>query len=588
MSKLREKIISIIRFKSIQSIITVSFALITVLAMVSMSIILSGKFTSTAKQNISRSTMQVIEQVGLNIENYQNSMINIVNLMEENINRSDNPNSADLIEKLDVILDMRDDIVSVSLFSDDGRLAMGNPFSKLKSNADIVNQEWFIKARENQGEVFLSSPHVQNLYEVKHNWVLSLSKAVTFNEGGKRIQGVLLIDLNFTSIEQLCQKISLGSRGYIFIIDSKGNFIQHPLQQLLYLGLKEEDTNDVLKTSYGTITQTIDGEERLVSVKSIGNNGWKIAGISYMDEFNRTREDITSFSGIILVFAIVFIVFVFIFISAKISKPIKQLDDSMKRVEEGDFNTTVDIRGDMEVVHLSQTFNMMVFKIRQLMDQIVVEQEAKRKSELNALQAQINPHFLYNTLDSIVWMAENGKREDVITMVTSLARLFRISISRGKNIITVKEEIEHAKNYLIIQKVRFKSKFRFNIEVQEEVLQYKTLKLILQPIIENAIYHGIKYLVDEGVINVSAKIEDDKLLYEISDNGLGIKEEVLKGILSNKSEENGGAGVGLRNVHERIQLSYGKEYGVEIQSELEEGTRVKLWLPIVKDENDEK
>jgi two-component system sensor histidine kinase YesM len=230
----------------------------------------------------------------------------------------------------------------------------------------------------------------------------------------------------------------------------------------------------------------------------------------------------------------------------------------------------------------------MVSRIRQLMDQIVVEQEAKRKSELNALQAQINPHFLYNTLDSIVWMAENGKSEDVITMVTSLARLFRISISRGKNIITVREEIEHARNYLIIQKVRFKNKFSFNIDVDEEVIQYKTLKLILQPIIENALYHGIQYMVEEGSINISAKIAQGKLLYEIADSGLGIKPELLEKILSHDSKESGGAGVGVRNVHERIQLCYGKEYGIEIQSELEEGTTVKLWLPIVKDEYNEK
>lgn len=588
MAKLTEKISNFIRLKSIQSIITVSFALITVIAMVFISVILSGKFSSTAKQSVSRSTMQVIEQVSLNIENYRNSMIDIVSLIDENINKANNPNSPELIEKLDVILDMRDDIVSIALFSDKGRLVMGDPFSKLKNNADIVNQEWFVKAQENNGQVFLSSPHVQNLFEVKHNWILSLSKAVTFNQGGEKINGVLLVDLNFSSIEQLCQKVSLGKRGYIFIVNSKGNFIYHPQQQLIYLGLKKEDVKDVLKTSYGTTTQDIDGEERLITVKTIGNSEWKIAGISYMDEFYKTKRDITNFSVLILVFAIVFIVLIFIFISAKITKPIRQLDDSMKRLEEGDFNATVDIKGDKEVVHLAKTFNIMVSKIRQLMDQIVVEQEAKRRSELNALQAQINPHFLYNTLDSIVWMAENGKIEDVITMVTSLARLFRISISRGKNIITVKEEIEHAKNYLIIQKIRFKNKFRFNIEVEEEVLQYKTLKLILQPIIENALYHGIQYMVEEGVITVSAKAVDDKLLYEVTDNGLGIKPEILENILLYNSKEKGGAGVGVRNVHERIQLCYGKEYGIEIQSELEEGTRVKLWLPIVKDENDEK
>jgi two-component system sensor histidine kinase YesM len=588
MTELTKKISNFIKLKSIQSIITVSFAFITVIFMVFISVILSGKFSDTAKQNVSKSTMHVIEQISFNVENYRNNMIDIVNLIDENINKADNINSSKLVEKLDVILDMKDDIVSIALFSDKGKIIIGDPFSKLKNNADIINQEWFIKANENNGQVFISSPHVQNLFEVKHNWVISLSKAITFNYGKEKINGILLVDINFNSIEQFCKKISLGERGYVYIIDSKGNFIYHPQQQLIYLGLKNEDIKDVLKTYYGTTIQNTDKEERLITVKTIGNSDWRVAGVSYMDEFYKIKKDITNFSAAILALAIIFIILLFIFISAKITKPIKELDNSMKKVEEGDFNIKVDINGDKEVVHLAKTFNIMVSKIRQLMDQIVIEQEAKRKSELDALQAQINPHFLYNTLDSIVWMAENGKTQDVITMVTSLARLFRISISRGRNIITVREEIEHAKNYLIIQKIRFKSKFKFNIEVEEKVLQYKTLKLILQPIIENAIYHGIEYMFEEGNITVSAKEVNDKLLYEVTDNGLGIKPDILENILSYNSKENGGAGVGIRNVHERIQLCYGKEYGLEIESELEEGTKVKLWLPIVKDGNDEK
>ncbi|WP_127836317.1 sensor histidine kinase [Clostridium prolinivorans] len=588
MTELTKKISNFIKLKSIQSIITVSFAFITVIFMVFISVILSGKFSDTAKQNVSKSTMHVIEQISFNVENYRNNMIDIVNLIDENINKTDNINSSKLVEKLDVILDMKDDIVSIALFSDKGKIIIGDPFSKLKNNADIINQEWFIKANENNGQVFISSPHVQNLFEVKHNWVISLSKAITFNYGKEKINGILLVDINFSSIEQFCKKISLGERGYVYIIDSKGNFIYHPQQQLIYLGLKNEDIKDVLKTYYGTTIQNTDKEERLITVKTIGNSDWRVAGVSYMDEFYKIKKDITNFSAAILALAIIFIILLFIFISAKITKPIKELDNSMKKVEEGDFNIKVDINGDKEVVHLAKTFNIMVSKIRQLMDQIVIEQEAKRKSELDALQAQINPHFLYNTLDSIVWMAENGKTQDVITMVTSLARLFRISISRGRNIITVREEIEHAKNYLIIQKIRFKSKFKFNIEVEEKVLQYKTLKLILQPIIENAIYHGIEYMFEEGNITVSAKEVNGKLLYEVTDNGLGIKPDILENILSYNSKENGGAGVGIRNVHERIQLCYGKEYGLEIESELEEGTKVKLWLPIVKDGNDEK
>ena len=177
-------------------------------------------------------------------------------------------------------------------------------------------------------------------------------------------------------------------------------------------------------------------------------------------------------------------------------------------------------------------------------------------------------------------MVESGKKEDAIIMITSLSKLFRISISKGRNIITIQEELEHASNYMIIQKIRYKNKFRFEIEAQEEVLQCKTVKLILQPIIENAIYHGIEYMVDEGFIKVSAEIVDEKILLQVSDNGSGMRPETVENILTARSESKDGIGVGVKNVHERIQLCYGKEYGLEFISEVDKGTTAKIWIPL--------
>jgi two-component system, sensor histidine kinase YesM len=588
MKKVSERLSDFLKFKSIRFIITFSFACIAVIAMIFIGIILSGKFSKTSEQNVALSTTHVIEQVSLNLDNYEKSMVGITGLIERSINNApDLPNNR-LDEKLDVIFDTRDDIVSMAIFTDKGKLVEGTPFSRLKENVRVTEQEWFTKGILNPNGTFLSAPHVENLFDGKYNWVLSLSKSVSFNYNGEKVQGVLLIDLNFNSIEQLCQKVNLGKRGYIYILDSKNNIIYHPQQELIYTGLKSENNEEAYKNTYGTFKQNVNNEERLLTIKNVGYTDWKVVAISYMDELSATKSSITNFSIIILVLGIVFIILIFIFISAKITKPIKLLDESMKMVEEGDLNVKVDIKGDKEVVNLSRSFNIMIAKIKQLMHQIVIEQESKRKSELDALQAQINPHFLYNTLDSIVWMAENGKSQDVITMVTSLARLFRISISRGKNIITVKEELEHARNYLIIQKVRYKSKFNFSIEAEDEVLQYKTLKLLLQPIIENALYHGIEYMVEEGFIKITAKKAQGKLLFEIKDNGLGMKSEVLENILSYIADTKGGSGVGVKNVHERIQLSFGSEYGLKIESELEEGTVVKIWLPLLKDDEHEK
>jgi two-component system, sensor histidine kinase YesM len=246
----------------------------------------------------------------------------------------------------------------------------------------------------------------------------------------------------------------------------------------------------------------------------------------------------------------------------------------------GDFDINLDVKGEDEVKHLSKSFNIMVVKIRQLMEQIISEQEAKRKSDFKALQAQINPHFLYNTLDSIVWMNENRKYEGVTTMVEALARFFRVSISKGNEIISVSDEREHARSYLIIQKIRYKDMFDFTIEAQPEVLVCKTLKLILQPIIENAIYHGIKQLHEKGEIKITASLKDNKILFQVIDNGYGIKPAFLKGILDRESKNEQNSGVGLKNVNERIKLCFGQEFGLDIISELDIGTTVNFSIPL--------
>ena len=231
----------------------------------------------------------------------------------------------------------------------------------------------------------------------------------------------------------------------------------------------------------------------------------------------------------------------------------------------------------------------MVDRIQQLADDIVREHEQKVKSERNALQAQINPHFLYNTLDIIVWMIENGQREDAVRAVTALARFFRVSLSKGRNIIPVRDELEHVRNYLLIQEMRYKNKFRYVIDCQPEAADLSTIKLVVQPIVENAIYHSMDFMDGDGLIEIRAGTQDGLLTITVSDNGLGMPPEVVEGLLSQEPRpeasrrESGrkGSGIGLRNVQERIRLYFGPDYGVSIQSEPDEGTVVTLQMPAV-------
>lgn len=580
-----EGLVNSLRARSIQLIITISFAIVTIIAMLFVGIILYNKFLRTAEQNAAISTQQIVEQINSNMNYYLKNMIYISSLLESNIKKDQDLPNSKLLDQMDLIINTRDDIVALAVFTDKGEIAAKLPSCELKSRININNQDWFVSAVKNPNSVNFSLPHVHNVFYGKHNWVVSLSKGVKFTRNNKVVQGVLLVDMKFSSLDQLCREVNLGKKGYIYIVDYHGNIIYHPQQQLLYMGFKQENINSILKQPSGSFIENFQGKKRLITVRKEKYTRWNIVGVSYLDEFLATKNELSRFAVLVLILGILFVIIISISISAEISKPIKQLEKSMKLVEEGRFDVTIDIRGEYEVVRLSNTFNIMVAKIKNLMEQIVVEQEAKRKSELNALQSQINPHFLYNTLDSVVWMAENGKMQDVITMITALARLFRISISRGKNIITVKEELEHAKNYLIIQKIRYKNKFEFHIQSQEGTLECLTIKLILQPIIENAIYHGIEYMVDEGMIDISVSIEDNKLVYVVSDNGLGMEPELLEKILFAKTKKSQGSGVGIKNVHERIRLYYGEEYGLKIESEREVGTTVRIYLPLVKNQD---
>ena len=212
----------------------------------------------------------------------------------------------------------------------------------------------------------------------------------------------------------------------------------------------------------------------------------------------------------------------------------------------------------------------------------MAEHESKRKSELDALQSQINPHFLYNTLDIIVWMIENEQSQDAVRVVTSLARLFRISLSKGRNIIPIRDELEHVRNYLTIQQMRFKNKFEFSVEADEEVCALSTIKLVVQPLAENALYHGIEFMDEDGHIDIRAWREGEDVYISVGDNGLGMTEETVEALLKGEIVPGTkGSGIGFSNVNERIELYFGKGYGLRIESEPDEGTTVIIHIPSV-------
>ncbi|AIQ69745.1 histidine kinase [Paenibacillus graminis] len=568
------------KLRSIQLIITLTFTAVTVLVAVIVSFMLYNKFATTAEENANMNMQQIIEQVNYNLELYVKGMANIFATAEEQLTSSPSIDSPLLGERMDTLMSSREDLVSVAVFTPQGKYVVGTPGQHMRLNTQLQSQSWFTSAIKNP-EISYSAPHIQNLFKGRYTWVVSISKMIEYRENGQIRKGILLIDFNFRTIDELSRQVKLGKRGYAYILDPLGNIVYHPQQQLIYAGLKYENVEPVLEYEYRSYLDESTGEKRFITVRTLDLTGWKIVGVAYYDEIVTTKRDLNHFLAWFLGVVIIGVIVLSILLSWLIASPIRKLERTVKQVGEGDLNTPINVSGAYEVEQLSRRFNMMLQRIRQLMDQIIYEQETKRKGELEVLQSQINPHFLYNTLNSVIRLAERGKTDEVVTMIQSLSKFFRISLSKGKNMITMQEELDHIRHYLVIQSFRFKNKFRYEIRAEDEVLACQTIKLILQPIVENALYHGIEMLPDEGLITITAGLQEGLIVIRVSDNGLGMSKETLGTLLSGGGKSSSGSGVGVRNVNERIGLVYGREYGLAFESELEEGTTVTICFPAV-------
>ena len=432
---------------------------------------------------------------------------------------------------------------------------------------------------------------MQNLFEdpdYQYRWVVSLSRQVEMTRAGAIESGVLLVDMSFGGIEQICKDVDLSSTGYLYLIDGDGEIIYHPRQQLIYAGLLEENNLAAAGYTDGSHQETFGGTRREVTVKTVGYTGWKLVGVVPSENLWDNYGQLVLFFLFVVLFSVFLLVFVNLRLSEWITAPVKKLDRAVKELEHGSTEVDFDVGGPGEMEHLSHSVRSMVSTMRHLMDDIIEQEEQKRRSELEVLQSQINPHFLYNTLDSVIWMTENGRTDDAVVMLTSLARFFRISLSRGSSIIPIRDELEHARHYLTIQKMRYKNKFSATITAEDGVESLCTIKLIVQPILENAIYHGMAYADGDGEITVRAFRDGGDVLIEVSDNGPGMPEEVVESLLNPNGPAAAagakGSGIGFRNVHRRIRLTFGADYGLTIFSEPDDGTTVRIRLPALDEE----
>ena len=574
------------RRKSIQFTLSISFSFVALFGMGFMGYTVYSRFASSTKDITIENNEQLIDQVNMNLNSYLRNMMRISNSMYYSVIKKVDLSKETLDDEMNLLYEAnKDNLVSIVCFRGDGTLVGATPINNLKNDLNVTTQSWFIKANQEIENLHFSTPHVQNLFNdssFNYHWVVSLSRVVELTKNGNIGRGILLVDMNYSGIEQLFTKVNSNNSGYVYLIDSNGEIIYHPKQNLINSSLLHENNEVAATYEDGTHEEDYAAESRMVTVRTVGYTGWKIINVTSANEFFMSYNQMRFFTGMIIALTVFLIFFANQFVSYLIGNPIKKLDDSVKDLEYGNLDLNIYVGGSYEIQHLGRTISSVVMQMHHLMDEIVIEQEKKRKSEFDSLQAQINPHFLYNTLDSIVWMVESERYQEAIFMVTALANLFRISLSKGKNIITIREEMEHAQNYLYIQKIRYKNRFQININIAPEIYECSTIKLIVQPLLENAIYHGVEYMDGEGEITVKGYLKNNDVYIDVKDNGLGMPEESVDLLLTDEVRvHKNGSGIGLSNVHQRIQLYFGREYGLEIESVLDEGTTVHIHLPRV-------
>ena len=525
----------------------------------------------SARTNSAQAVSQVVGSVG----DYVHTLDSAVAIVQEQLQEDAAPRDA----FLGAFLTARPEVAAITVYDADGSLLNCWAQDGRTPKADILrNLSFDLTTAQRLSGGYISTPKVESIFTGYYPWVVSIVRPVPDNAAARWLS----VDLSFTELAATISNVGIGQHGYCYLMDERGNMVYHPQQQLLYAGLKKEEAGRLACLGDGTyVADTV-----IYSVQRVPNSPWRVVGVSYIDE--TVNESFWQMVRIaVATAALIFVAALAVgwVLSRLLSRPLQQLENAMEAFEQdADRFAFHAVRGTREVQNLSDSFGHMVGRIQQLMTTVREEEIDLRKTELKALQAQINPHFLYNTLDSIAWMCERGKNADAVQMVHALARLFRISISRGHELIPIEKELQHAEAYLQIQKYRYKNQFTYHFTVDEGCLHCLCNKITLQPIIENAIVHGLDLMVDAGHIEITVRPDGGDILLIVADDGIGMEPEQVAALLQNEPSDR--TGIGVKNVNDRLRIYFGPEYGLSITSAPYEGTTVTIRTPRVPEDRE--
>ena len=524
-------------------------------------------YRSAVVEGARTNSAQVVSQVAGAVDNYVNTMDSAVGIVLEQLDSE--PAMRDAF--LNAFLTARPEVAAITTYDENGSLLDCWAQAGRTPKSDILrNLSFDLTTARRLGHGYISTPHVESIFDSYYPWVVSVIRAVPGDGGSSRW---LAVDLSFKELAATINNVSIGQHGYCYLMDERGNMVYHPQQQLLYAGLKKEEAGRLACLGDGTYVE----DTVIYSVQRVPGSTWRVVGVSYIDEtvnesFRQMVRITVITAGLVFLAALV----AGWVLSRLLSRPLQQLETAMEQFEQdADHFAFQAVRGTREVQNLSDSFGHMVGRIQQLMTTVREEEIVLRKTELKALQAQINPHFLYNTLSMMNWMAIRSNQMDISKVTLALSTFYRTALSKGEDMVTVENCIRNMEAYLEIQLTMHDNNFTVEWETDPEIKNEKMPKLLLQPVVENAIEHGIDEK-EEGdkKISLSFKGVGDDVVITVRDNGMGMEQEKAETLVAYQAK-----GYGLKNVNDRIRLLYGEGYGIRIFSAPGEGTNVVMRFP---------
>lgn len=555
-------------FKKIEFKISACFFVISIL-------IISLMLFSWYKQSSSKlmayekeETSQEVKNASIYVASYLEKNKNLASLLamsaeSQNImdDKTDFKNLKDIIK----VSEKSDEFIKkIFLVSENGNI-ISNEKVNLETNKDMKNISWYKKLINSNNMAFASKADFSKISSDSSKNIISISKEIK-DKNNKRL-GFVVINLSYKFLEDFLSTINFGKDGYVFILSSE--------EELLF---KSKNMEDFGKKDYEKLLKKRMKPEKMDFVSSnvfIPNTQWKLVGISFSNAISNLKKQLIESSLILALIVFVLTLLVSIFVSKKISKPIIYLIGEIKKTDKKLYKIKSLPQASSEIQILTKEYNNLIDRIFVLTEDIEKKEEQKRTYQVKALQSQINPHFLYNTLDTILWLVEFGENEKAIKVTKNLGMLLRNSLNIDEDFVKLDKEIEHAKNYLDIQKIRYDNKFTYEFIKKIETSSLYVPKLILQPIIENAIYHGIREKKSKSYIKIIVEKNPEYLIIKIIDNGLGPKEK--KENIPTKL-----GGIGMENVNNRIKLLCGEKYNLKMQREKDE-TVITYKLKIIKE-----